>query len=70
MVDAAKRPERAATEGLAVVDRLDVADYPTELAHGYVHEPFPLPVKKRADWRVGDVAGATAVDAGRPVHRE
>ena len=64
-VDAANRPERAG----AVADRVAVADYASERAHGYTFGP-PRGVDQRAAYRVGAVAGAPAIDACRIVDRE
>ncbi|HKA89434.1 MAG TPA: hypothetical protein VKE22_17325 [Haliangiales bacterium] len=64
-LDAANRPERAG----AVADRVDVADWASERAHGYEFGP-PRGLDQRAAYRVGAVAGATAVDACRIVDHE
>jgi hypothetical protein len=64
-IDAANRPDGEGT----VIDRVDVADWNHEHAHAYAFAP-PLPPDQRSQYRVGKVAGATAVDACRQVTDE
>ncbi len=64
-IDAANRPAR---DG-AVADRVDVADWASERAHAYGFGP-PRGIDQRAGYRIGAVAGATAVDSCRIVDHE
>jgi len=64
-IDAANRPDGDGN----VVDRLDVADWHHERAHGYRFGP-PLPPDQRSAYRVGTTAGAPSVDGCRQVTEE